>query len=136
MTKPDTPLTEKQSNHKGWRGKVEHFLPTLILTLLATLPHFAFAALSSVTTFICGVGNSLSGPLGLAIGFVVLAAGGIALAVGGRRALSYVVWAVIGIIITLSAGALVTSLFGSGACGGEEEEAARILQWYATVFFA
>ena len=118
MTKPDAPPTEKQSQRQRWRGKVERFLPTLALTLLALLPHFAFAALSSVTTFICGVGQSLSGPLGLAIGFVVLAAGGIALAVGGRRALSYVVWAVIGIIITLSASALVTSLFGSAACGG------------------
>lgn len=98
--------------------RVKRILPSLVLVMLALLPHFAFAALSSVTTFVCAVGTSLSGPLGLAIGFVVLAGGGIALAVGGRRALGYVVWAIIGIIVTLSAGALVTSLFGSSACGG------------------
>lgn len=118
MTKPEAVANEKQLRGKKWRSKMVRFLPTLILTVLALLPHFAFAALSSVTAFICGVGNSLSGPLGLAIGFVVLAGGGIALAVGGRRALGYVIWAVIGIIVTLSAGALVSSLFGSSACGG------------------
>ena len=116
MTKPDFQTKEKQSEDSKWRSNLSRWLPTLVLTLLALLPHFAFAALSSVTTFICGVGNSLSGPLGLAIGFVVLAGGGIALAVGGRRALGYVIWAVIGIIVTLSASALVTSLFGTAAC--------------------
>ena len=116
MTQPEPPTTEKYPERSGWRGRLVRFLPTLTLTLLAVLPNFAFAALASVTTFICGVGNSLSGPLGLAIGFVVLAGGGIALAVGGRRALGYVIWAVIGIIVTLSASALVTSLFGTAAC--------------------
>ncbi len=105
-----------QSNARHARTK--RLLPSLLLVLLALLPHFAFAALNSVTTFVCAVGTSLSGPLGLAIGFVVLAGGGIALAIGGRRALGTVVWATIGIIVTLSAGALVTSLFGSSACGG------------------
>lgn len=102
---------------RNWRKGLEKTFLTIILTLLALLPSFAFAALSSVTTFVCNVGDSLSGPLGLAIGFVVMAGGGIALAVGGRRALGAVVWAVIGIIVALSAGALVTSLFGSAACG-------------------
>ena len=100
------------------RTNLNKLLATLFLTFLALLPSVAFAALSSVTTFVCGVGNSLTGPLGLAIGFVVLAGGGIALAIGGRRALGTVLWATIGIIVTLSAGALVTSLFGSSACGG------------------
>lgn len=100
---------------RGPRGRT---LAPLLVTLLALLPHVAFAALSSVTTFVCAVGASLSGPLGLAIGFVVLAGGGIALAIGGRRALGAVVWAVIGLIVTLSASALVTSLFGTSACGG------------------
>jgi type IV secretory pathway VirB2 component (pilin) len=97
--------------------RLRRLLTTLTIIVAALLPHVAFAALTSVTTFVCAVGTSLSGPLGLAIGFVVLAGGGIALAVGGRRALGYVVWATIGIIVTLSAGALVTSLFGSSACG-------------------
>lgn len=100
------------------RNNLNKLLATLFLTILALLPSAAFAALDSVTTFVCGVGASLSGPLGLAIGFVVLAGGGIALAIGGRRALGTVLWAAIGIIVTLSAGALVTSLFGSSACGG------------------
>ena len=89
----------------------------ILLTTLALLPSIAFAALDSITTFVCGVGDSLTGPLGLAIGFVILAGGGIALAIGGRRALGTIAWATIGIIVTVSAGALITSLFGTAACG-------------------
>lgn len=111
--------TEKSTHNRSCTFRLsQRILITATMTLLALLPSFAFAALTSVTTFVCGVGESLSGPLGLAIGFVVLAGGGIALAVGGRRALGYIVWATIGIIVTLSAGALVTSLFGTAACGG------------------
>ncbi|MCA9839203.1 MAG: TrbC/VirB2 family protein [Trueperaceae bacterium] len=109
---------DKETSKPKNRSTIKRLLTTLFLTFVAILPSFAFAALTSVTTFVCGVGESLSGPLGLAIGFVVLAGGGIALAVGGRRSLGYIVWATIGIIVTLSAGALVTSLFGEAACGG------------------
>lgn len=116
MAKLKNPTSNKSNTKPSFLNK--RILTILILTGLALLPSFAFAALTSVTTFVCGVGDSLSGPLGLAIGFVVLAGGGIALAVGGRRALGYIVWATVGIIVTLSAGALVTSLFGAAACGG------------------
>ena len=115
-TQPEHTKQAGQTNPKR-KGRLERLLATFLLTALALLPSFAFAALSSVTTFVCGVGESLTGPLGLAIGFVILAGGGIALAIGGRRALGTVLWATIGIIVTLSAGALVTSLFGSSACG-------------------
>lgn len=71
----------------------------------------------NLTTLICRIGTSLSGPVALAIGFVVIAAGGIALAFGGRRSMSSIVWGLLGIAVALGAGTLITAAFGRAACG-------------------
>lgn len=72
--------------------------------------------LAPVTAFICSVGRALSGPIAIAIGLVLIAAGGIAVAVGGRRAMGTVLWGIVGITIASSAVALTTSLLGTGTC--------------------
>ncbi len=71
-------------------------------------------ALAPITEFICTVGTALSGPVAIAIGLVLIAAGGIAIAVGGRRAMGTVLWGVVGITVATSAAALTTSLLGEG----------------------
>ncbi len=71
----------------------------------------------NLTTLICRIGISLSGPVALAIGFVVIGAGGIALAFGGRRSMSSIVWGLLGIAVALGAGTLITAAFGRTACG-------------------
>ena len=71
-------------------------------------------ALAPITEFICNVGTALSGPVAIAIGLVLIAAGGIAIAVGGRRAMGTVLWGVVGITVATSAAALTASLLGEG----------------------
>jgi len=71
----------------------------------------------NLTTLICRIGTSLSGPMALAVGFVVLAGGGIAVAFGGRRSMSGIVWGLLGIAVALGAGTIMTAAFGRGACG-------------------
>ncbi len=70
----------------------------------------------NLTSLICRIGTSLSGPLALSVGFVVLAGGGIALAFGGRRSMSSIVWGLLGIAVALGAGTIMTAAFGRGAC--------------------
>ncbi len=71
----------------------------------------------NLTSLICRIGTSLSGPMALAVGFVVIAGGGIALAFGGRRSMGSIVWGLIGIAVALGAGTIMTAAFGRGACG-------------------
>ncbi len=71
---------------------------------------------ANLTSLICRIGTSLSGPIALAVGFVVLAGGGIALAFGGRRSMSSIVWGLLGIAVALGAGTIMTAAFGRGAC--------------------
>ncbi len=70
----------------------------------------------NLTNLICRIGVSLSGPMALAVGFVVIAGGGIALAFGGRRSMSSIVWGLLGIAVALGAGTIMTAAFGRGAC--------------------
>lgn len=72
---------------------------------------------ANLTSLICRIGTSLSGPMALAVGFVVIAGGGIALAFGGRRSMSSVVWGLLGIAVALGAGTIMTAAFGHAACG-------------------
>ncbi len=71
----------------------------------------------NLTSLICRIGTSLSGPVALAVGFVVIAGGGIALAFGGRRSMSGIVWGLLGIAVALGAGTIMTAAFGRAACG-------------------
>ena len=66
---------------------------------------------------VCMIANELRGPLGLAIGVAAVAAGGIAIAVGGRRGMSLVAWALIGTAVAVSAFTIISAAFGNAACG-------------------
>jgi len=71
---------------------------------------------SNITQLLCRVANSLQGPVALAVGLIVLAGGGIAIAVGGRRSLGVVIWGLIGIAVAVGAATILQSAFGRGAC--------------------
>jgi hypothetical protein len=92
----------------------------LALTALAVFGGNASAQapgdpLAPMTKFICGVANTLAGPLGLAIGFLVLMGGGVALAVSGRRAFGTISWGAIGTVVLVSGAAIFAALFGKSA---------------------
>ena len=106
-----------------------HTVIRACLTLTAIIGNTVLAqdntandALAPITSFICSVGTALSGPIAIAVGLVLIATGGIAIAVGGRRAMGTVLWGVIGITIATSAAALTTSLLGDG-CSGSDDDA-------------
>lgn len=72
---------------------------------------------SRIGGIICGITDALSGPIGIAIGVVVLAIGGLMIAFGGKRAVSFIIWGVVGVGIALAAVPLAGVLFGTdGLC--------------------
>ena len=71
--------------------------------------------LAPLTGFICNLATTLQGPVALALGVLLLAAGGITVAIGGKRSLGFIVWAAIGITVATGAATIATSLF-SGGC--------------------
>src|SRR5690625_245555 len=52
---------------------------------------------TGIIDIICGIVNTLTGPIGIAIGVAVLAIGGLMIAFGGKRAISFVIWGIIGV---------------------------------------
>jgi len=71
---------------------------------------------SNITQLLCKVAGSLQGPIALAIGLLVIAGGGIALAVGGRRSLGVIIWGLIGVAVAVGAATILQAAFGKGAC--------------------
>jgi type IV secretory pathway VirB2 component (pilin) len=72
----------------------------------------------NITQLLCTIANSLSGPLALAIGLAVIAGGGIALAIGGRRAMGTIIWGLVGVAVAIGAATIVNAAFGQSACQG------------------
>ena len=70
--------------------------------------------LAPLTGFICNLATTLQGPVALALGVLLLAAGGITVAIGGKRSLGFIVWAAIGITVATGAATIATSLFQGG----------------------
>lgn len=61
---------------------------------------------------LCNVQTALTGPIGIAIGVIVLAVGGLMIAFGGKRSVGFIIWGIVGVGIALAAPTLLTALFG------------------------
>lgn len=85
-------------------------LRAMAALLPALVTASAFAASSDPQTafqplidFICKVQALLSGPVGFAVGVLIIAIGGLMIAFGGKRSISFIVWGAIGIVVAISA---------------------------------
>lgn len=72
----------------------------------------------NVKTATCTVANALQGPVGIAVGFLVLVAGLIAMQVANRDAIPMITRAVIGTALLIGAGAAFTAIVVSDGCAG------------------
>ncbi len=70
----------------------------------------------NITQLLCRISQGLTGPVPLAVGLIIVAAGGIALAVGGRRAMGTIVWGLIGVAVAIGAASIIQAAFGQTAC--------------------
>ncbi len=98
---------------------------------LALLPFSVFYAKAQSGTalfddtalfdILCNAQAALTGPIGIAIGVIVLAVGGFMIAFGGKRAVGFVIWGIVGVGLALAAPSLIIALFpdaaGAAACG-------------------
>lgn len=64
---------------------------------------------------VCAIYNVLTGPAAFVVGLLVLVVGGISIAVGGSRAISPVVWGVIGVGIAISSANIAKAIFPQSA---------------------
>jgi hypothetical protein len=70
----------------------------------------------NVTQATCNVARNLRGPVGIAVGFLVLVGGLIAMQVANRDAIPMVSRAVIGTALLMGAGAAFTAIVTAGSC--------------------
>jgi hypothetical protein len=73
-----------------------------------------FVNVASVT---CTIANWLRGPVGIAIGFLVLVAGLIAMQVANRDAVPMITRAVVGTALLIGAGATFAAIITANGCG-------------------
>ena len=71
---------------------------------------------ANVTQATCNVATWLKGPVGIAVGFLVLVAGLIAMQVANRDAIPMVTRAVIGTALLIGAGVAFTAIISQTAC--------------------
>lgn len=60
---------------------------------------------------LCNAQTALTGPIGVAIGIIVLAIGGLMIAFGGKRSVGFVIWGIVGVGLALAAPTLIFALF-------------------------
>ncbi len=76
---------------------------------------------TGIMDILCGFSQALTGPIGVVIGIIILAVGGLMIAFGGKRSIGFVLWGIIGVGIALAAPSLILTLFpgasASGTCG-------------------
>jgi hypothetical protein len=70
----------------------------------------------NVTAATCTIAGWLKGPVGIAVGFLVLVGGLIAMQVANRDAIPMVTRAVIGTVLLIGAGAAFTAIVSQQAC--------------------
>ncbi|MGL4608831.1 MAG: TrbC/VirB2 family protein [Trueperaceae bacterium] len=72
----------------------------------------------TVQEAVCNVATSLQGPVGIAVGFLVLVGGIIAMQVANRDAIPMISRAVIGTALLMGAGAAFAAIVTGTGCGG------------------
>lgn len=105
-------------------------LATISRYVLAFLPFSVFVAQAqgggsgtvlfddtALFDILCGAQSALTGPIGVAIGIIVLAVGGLMIAFGGKRAVGFVIWGIVGVGLALAAPSLIIALFPGAASG-------------------
>ena len=70
----------------------------------------------NVQLVVCGLANAITGPVGIAIGFLVLVAGLIAMQVANRDAIPMITRAVAGTALLIGAGAAFTAIVVNSGC--------------------
>jgi hypothetical protein len=73
-------------------------------------------AFKNVKTSVCTVAKGLKGPVGIAVGFLVLVAGLVAMQVANRDAIPMISRAMIGTALLLGAGAAFTAIVTTNGC--------------------
>jgi hypothetical protein len=108
-------------------------LPVALLLLLGFFTNFAFAAggggadvttgtgaadnaFANVRASVCQVAKGLKGPVGIAVGFLVLVAGLIAMQVANRDAIPMISRAMVGTALLLGASAAFTAIVTTNNC--------------------
>jgi type IV secretion system protein TrbC len=71
---------------------------------------------TNVQLVVCGLANAITGPVGIAIGFLVLVAGLIAMQVANRDAIPMITRAVAGTALLIGAGAAFTAIVVNSGC--------------------
>lgn len=106
-------------------------LATISRYVLAFLPFSVFVAQAqggggsgtalfdetALFEILCGAQSALTGPIGVAIGIIVLAVGGLMIAFGGKRAVGFVIWGIVGVGLALAAPSLIIALFPNATAG-------------------
>lgn len=71
---------------------------------------------TNVQTSVCAVAKGLKGPVGVAVGFLVLVGGLVAMQVANRDAIPMISRAVVGTALLLGAGAAFTAIIADNGC--------------------
>jgi hypothetical protein len=111
------------------KGILKKGLPLALVFVLSLLSSVVFAAdvttgggsgddvFSNVQESVCVVAEGLKGPVGIAIGFLVLVAGLVAMQVANRDAIPMISRALVGTALLLGAGAAFTAIITANECG-------------------
>lgn len=110
------------------KGLLARGLPLALVLVLSFFGSVAFAAGSqvpaggdpfdNVQTVVCGIANALQGPVGIAVGLLVLVGGLIAMQLANRDAIPMISRAVIGTALLIGSSAAFAALIVDDGCGG------------------
>jgi hypothetical protein len=111
------------------KGILKKGLPLALVLILSLFASFAFAidtdtgtsgneddVFDNVTASVCVVAKALKGPVGIAVGFLVLVGGIVAMQVANRDAIPMISRALVGTALLLGAGAAFTAIITTNEC--------------------
>jgi hypothetical protein len=120
------------AERKVMKGILKKGLPLALILVLSLVGNIAFAQaggadgttgtgdsdsiFTNVQTSVCAVAKGLKGPVGVAIGFLVLVGGLIAMQVANRDAIPMISRALVGTALLLGAGAAFTAIITTNNC--------------------